>query len=118
MSCLTRAERRDVRRAAFKRSPQHVRIYVAALLASSLSVIIASYVLDLLPPDWQWRTAFITFAAFMSTYLVVRAVLTPPIRQELLSRGLCPRCGYYLRATPERCPECALATENTENTEN
>jgi hypothetical protein len=54
------------------------------------------------------------YAAFLPAWFVFATSVVLPLSRALHAarskepdrRGFCPACGYDLRATPERCPEC------------
>jgi hypothetical protein len=46
--------------------------------------------------------AVLLLGAMLFSFLTVRG--SRPIRR--MRRGLCPNCGYDIRATPDQCPEC------------
>jgi hypothetical protein len=67
------------------------------------------------------RDAYSTIAVFgasISSQLAITLTAIPPCawllittasilrKRRAVKQGMCPKCGYDLRASPERCPEC------------
>ena len=47
--------------------------------------------------------------ALAPMFFVLHMLISPRrLKRMRLQAGLCVECGYDLRATPERCPECGL----------
>jgi hypothetical protein len=82
-----------------------------------LGIIVADWGVEHEPPagPWDWRMdgflVGIRHWALVLSFAVLpayrwRAAWRRRVRRQT---GLCPSCGYDLRATPDRCPECGTA---------
>ena len=59
---------------------------------------------------WWFRVRLYLVAA-VSAILPAIFVMNWFRKRRTSKRGFCANCGYDLRATPERCPECGAPAE-------
>ena len=59
--------------------------------------------------EWRWQVCFPLWLPPVLFAMLPAAVGIRRLRNSRRSPGLCPRCGYDLRATPGRCPERGTA---------
>jgi len=72
-----------------------------------LEAVDTSLFLDQIAPPWGGYTFTIPYwLLFLVTAVAPGIWLTKRLRRKRTLPGLCPKCQYDLRATPDRCPEC------------
>ena len=94
----------------FKYLPQWMQISWWVLLAIFVPIVGAAFPRyarhSLLPPRYRYIIAAVTFAVLMPFWLMIRRATMQIYNRR--QRGECIYCGYDLRATPDRCPECGM----------
>lgn len=65
--------------------------------------------------DPRFAACYLVVVAGMSITAAVTTLTAPVLTflRRRKPRGLCPACGYDLRATRDRCPECGTVPELT-----
>jgi hypothetical protein len=90
-----------------KRNAKLILLAAVLLIAAVLIVVLRGDDSEIV-----WRGYLVGMPFYLvPTLIIIWSVrkLVARKRRGRIARGLCPSCGYDLRATPERCPECGTA---------
>ncbi len=88
----------------YGRNQTFIGLFIMALSVLVVAVPIGLYLVFTGIPDGTYWPAVIAIAPFI--VLVLAAFFDLAKRTRRTKAGHCVQCGYDLRATPDRCPEC------------
>ena len=92
----------DYARSEFKWS-KSAGAFVAGMSNSNVSGMAGGSFVYLSAPHWSLWTPILLLGAWQLAAPIYR-------KQRWIRRGLCLNCGYDLRASKERCPECGTVS--------
>jgi hypothetical protein len=64
-----------------------------------------------------WNVVFPAWSALAVVIILFESQKFIRRRATIRRKGLCSNCGYDLRATPDRCPECGRRSSESEKTQ-
>src|SRR4051812_47538286 len=87
-----------------KRNTKLILLAAAILVAAASIVVLRGDSFEIV-----WRGYLVGLPFYLVSTLAIIWIVTDiraRKRRGRIARGLCPSCGYDIRATPDRCPEC------------
>jgi hypothetical protein len=107
LASLPKARRKEIFTQCVRATRMPLWIWISYFLAWPLGQIFLQFFIfrRFRTPLWGALPLFVWYLSLvvlLSHLRVTRAL--PEIRRRV--GGMCPECGYDLRSTPERCPEC------------